>query len=380
MGPNFEMYSMYHNTDANTIGITTPVGLVEEEYAVGENFLKYLNLNFQSYNEFYKIYEDFHLASLLKEQRNIKVKERLFVESCKEIYSSWENEIADKIEWYKDEFNKIKKANSFEGLKKLNVLNNIFLRVLKVSTSSKHPYIRHSLMPFERDLDIKKYQDMFKQLVDFCFNKDYSPELNNLSAWERYYLWQIKKGTFNNLAVIEFFEPTIECSYALLSKENLLFNNKQAMIDSELNNKTIKSLKSLEAFPIRLNHCKTPTEYAFCEFHAMLDLNIKIKHCDYCGNYFILSGNYHTKYCSNCKKEAIKSARRSKVESSPILKEYEKAYKRMYARRLKGNLSNKEFGLWTEKTSAKRDIFNEKYTASPSEDLLQEFKDFLENK
>ncbi|MDR0923725.1 MAG: DUF6076 domain-containing protein [Hungatella sp.] len=412
MGLDFELYSMYHNTDANTIGITTPLGLIEEECAVGENFLRYLNLDFNYYNEFYKLYNEFHLASLRNKPQKTKNKEQLFLESCKKIYSSWVEETMVEINeleqyrdetndrknissskelrklnvlnaesvWFENQLNKIKRANSFQELKKLNVLDDIFLRVLKVSVSSEHPYIHCSRMLFERDLDIKKYQDRFKQVIDFCFNKDYSIELNSLSAWERYYLWQLKNSTINHISVIDFYEPTIECSYAILPKKDFSFENKRDIVDGELNNKAIQSLKSVEIFPVRLNHCKTPTEYAFCEFHAMLDSNIKIKRCDFCGNYFILSGNYHTKYCTDCKNEAIKSARKSKVDSSPILKEYEKAYKRMYARRTNQRMTYEEFLIWTEKASAKRDIFNERYNSAPSEDLVREFKDFLENK
>lgn len=407
MGLNFQLYSMYHNTEANTIGITSPIGLVEEESAVGENFLKYLNLDFNSYNEFYKIYEEFHKASLHSKSQKLKIKEQLFLESCKKIYSSWVDEIEDEIKLRQEEldknkntsntekinmlnglnfsleiskkkFNKIKKTNSFEALRNLNVLNDIFLRALKVSASSKHPYIRHAQMPLERDLDIKRYQDWFKELIDFCFNKDYSTDLNNLSGWERYYLWQIKKSEFNNIAVIEFFEPTIESSYTILPKEELSLGNRQKIIDWDINKQTIQTLKNLNAFSVRLNHCKTPTEFAFCEFHAMLDSNLKIKRCEFCGNYFILSGNYHTKYCSDCKNEAIKNARKNKIDSSPILKEYEKAYKRMYARRSNNRITLEEFRLWVEGASAKRDIFNEKYNSTPSEDLLKEFKLFLE--
>lgn len=412
MGLEFELYSMYHNTDANTMGITTPLGLMEEEYAVGENFLEYLNLDFNYYNEFYKLYDEFHIATLLNNPKKIKIKEQIFLELCKKIYTLRADKYAAEIndlersleesnkkkgtnsskelkklnvlktgmEFYLKDFNEMKNASSFQELEKLGVLESVFLFALEISDSSEHPYIFHSQMPLGRDLNIKKYQDRFKQLIDFCFNKDYSTELNNLSAWERYYLWQIKNSTINHISVIEFYEPTIECSYAILPNKDFSFDNKQGIIDGKLNNKAIQSLKSLEAFPVRLNHCKTPTEYAFCEFHAMLDSNIKIKRCDFCGNYFILSGNYHTKYCSDCKNKAIKSARKSKVDSSPILKEYEKAYKRMYARRLKNTMSNKEFGLWTEKASATRDVFNEKYNSAPSEDLLREFKDFLGNK
>lgn len=406
MAINFQLYSMYHNTDLNTIGITSPIGLVAEEYPVGVNFLEYLNLDFNSYNEFYKLYKEYYKESLLNKPKNLKDKENSFIDSCKNIYSLWVDEIADEIkcrreelnkkktpnndeeinilnglsfeyEYYTNELSKINKTNSIQGLKKLNVLNNIFLRTLKLSASTKHPYIRHAQMIFERDLDIKKYQDEFKELIDFCFNKDYSTELNSLSAWERYYLWQIKKSPYNSLAVVELYEPTIECSYTILPEEDLSANTKQVIKDGELNKKTIQVLKSLRAFPVKLNHCKTPTEYALCEFHAMLDSNIKIKKCDFCGNYFILSGNYHTKYCSNCKKEAIKSARKYKVESSPILKEYEKAYKRMYARKSKGNMTTKEFSLWADEASTKRDIFNERYNSTPSEELLKEFKDLL---
>ena len=73
-------------------------------------------------------------------------------------------------------------------------------------------------------------------------------------------------------------------------------------------------------------------------------------------------------------------AKKKKVQNNPILKEYEKAYKRMYARLSNHNLSNENFRLWVEDASSKLDSVAAEYSSSPSDDIVNQFKEYLGNK
>lgn len=124
------------------------------------------------------------------------------------------------------------------------------------------------------------------------------------------------------------------------------------------------------------------------ELFSLIKQNARVKKCKNCGKYFILKGDYGTEYCDRipegekftCKKLAAINARRNKVQSSPILKEYEKAYKRMYARLSNHKISNEEFRLWVDGAVQERDTIIATYNCSPSEEIVKRFKQYLGNK
>ena len=132
----------------------------------------------------------------------------------------------------------------------------------------------------------------------------------------------------------------------------------------------------------------TPEEALQCEFLKMLELGIKIRKCAVCGKYFIITG-HNGKCCDNLYKDTgltcqqVFSDRnyKNKRKQNPILKEYDKAYKRMYARYSnKKNLTSKEYDKWKEQAKQERDKVLEAYNKSPSDSIVNSFKQFLGNK
>ena len=67
------------------------------------------------------------------------------------------------------------------------------------------------------------------------------------------------------------------------------------------------------------------------------------------------------------------------LSSNPILKEYEKAYKRNYARATHKKISKESFRAWAEEAANKRDVLSAKYLADPDENLVKEFKEKIES-
>ena len=72
--------------------------------------------------------------------------------------------------------------------------------------------------------------------------------------------------------------------------------------------------------------------------------------------------------------------RKEKVNSNPIVKEYERAYKRNYARVTSHKMNAEDFRLWTEEAAKKRDAFSAEYDSNPSDQIISEFKKYLGNK
>ncbi len=120
--------------------------------------------------------------------------------------------------------------------------------------------------------------------------------------------------------------------------------------------------------------------------------------CGRCKKYFILKGNYDTKYCSrmymqkhkpvSCVRLATNENYKSKLNDNPILQEYNRAYKRMYSVALKrfrysGEPINTKAGLFLE-LAYLRDKYLQLYEQlendTEREALVLEFMDKVGNK
>ena len=132
----------------------------------------------------------------------------------------------------------------------------------------------------------------------------------------------------------------------------------------------------------------SPLSFCFTEFFKSLEAQIKFKRCKNCGKLFIPTGNYNIEYCDRlykdtnmtCKKIGASNQYKTKVKSNPILKEYNKAYKRNYARIGKNNYTNADFMSWVDTTKIERDKISQEYLSTKNEHLIIEFKQYLGNR
>lgn len=114
----------------------------------------------------------------------------------------------------------------------------------------------------------------------------------------------------------------------------------------------------------------------------MLLNNIAVKKCEWCGKYFVLKGDYGTKYCNRIPKgkkqtcQHLGSTRdfNERVKKSDANIEYGKAYKRMHARIKYGMLSKEDFKKWNMKAVAQTQLCE---AGSLS---LEELKEWLGNR
>jgi len=96
----------------------------------------------------------------------------------------------------------------------------------------------------------------------------------------------------------------------------------------------------------------------YIEFMKMLQNNISVSVCANCRRYFIPKGNYDMKYCEReidgektCQKLGAVKIFKDKVKNNPVYNEYEKAYKRFYARKRKGLVTQNQFDKWMKHSS-----------------------------
>lgn len=131
-----------------------------------------------------------------------------------------------------------------------------------------------------------------------------------------------------------------------------------------------------------------PLSFCVTELSKMIEANVIIKRCKNCGKYFIQKQNYNNDYCNRkynqkgqtCKDIGASLQYKNKINNNPILKEYERAYKRYYARVTNNKMSTEDFRLWTEEASKKRDCISAEYKIHPSDQLIADFKHYLGNK
>ena len=254
----------------------------------------------------------------------------------------------------------------------------------------EHPFIRLSdtflegtLYNFDDyyvDSNLSELKEVMIKLINFCFLDN----SNDLTPAERYYYacaaggykYKIKLHATTLFSPLDLFDSILH--------EKIQPNSSTI---EPIDNQTIEKLKGSVGVSM-VFECNTVRDFLFWEFNSLLSNGVKIKRCAYCNRLFVAKGNYNTDCCDRilngnkytCKKMMAIKRRKEKTASSAITHEYEKAYKRMYARLSNQKISSEEFRLWADEASNKRDSFIAEYDRSPSEDIIQQFKEYLGNK
>lgn len=96
----------------------------------------------------------------------------------------------------------------------------------------------------------------------------------------------------------------------------------------------------------------------YIEFMKIVQNNVLVSVCENCGKYFVPKGNYDMKYCDriqadnkSCQEIGAVKSFKNKLKENPIYGEYEKAYKRFYARKHKGQVTQEQFDAWMKKAT-----------------------------
>ncbi|MCL2843522.1 MAG: DUF6076 domain-containing protein [Oscillospiraceae bacterium] len=102
----------------------------------------------------------------------------------------------------------------------------------------------------------------------------------------------------------------------------------------------------------------------YLEFMRMAQLGILVRKCKNCARYFILKGEYDTKYCDlpplgnakrTCRQIGATNLFKEKVAESPVLSEYNKIYRRFHSRKRNGIITPDQFKTWTTQAKEIRD-------------------------
>lgn len=133
------------------------------------------------------------------------------------------------------------------------------------------------------------------------------------------------------------------------------YNGSLGAVNFNMHHETAKEAKSdyrlFEVYDV-------PDLAALCyiEFMKMIELGLNVRRCQNCQLLFIPKWDYEVKYCDrippgetrNCQYIGSHKLFQQRVKDDPLLREYNKIYRRFHSQKRYGILSDDEFKGWTE--------------------------------
>lgn len=274
-----------------------------------------------------------------------------------------------------------------------DTFSNLYEHAFFSFSSIKNEIVFTDCEDLRRNLDFYHFQEKFKKIINFCFlNND--NQLSKLNKKERFFIFSTAE-TSNFETLLETQETILPLPLDLYGDiKRMAFKHFKSDFDYSaldilplLDDTTINRIKKNTKLA-KVGICHSIHDFLSFEFKVILSKDIDVKRCVNCGKLFIPSGKYNTDCCDripkgqkyNCKKIMAQKRRKMKVSSNPIEKEYQKAYKRMYARVNSGILKKSDFFKWSEEAKQRRDAASQKYTQLNDSAIIAEFKNFLGNK
>ena len=139
------------------------------------------------------------------------------------------------------------------------------------------------------------------------------------------------------------------------------------------------------AFHPTAGHIGIMTErYSFSSLHDFLFVELgkailrgsAPRQCRLCGRWFLHEQGDRAMYCEHtapgeesktCRESGARTVFEKKIQDEDTWKLYKRAYKKYYARFMKGNMSREEFKVWAEQAARERDDAIQKLELTPDE-------------
>ena len=236
------------------------------------------------------------------------------------------------------------------------------------ATSSLRGYINY----------LTALQKEYLELIEFCFDEEYYSEVfEDLRPEGRYYIYRQAKGYSDVLLRKE----TVKLEMRTIRGDAMPFGRSEeealkrmfssADFGDPINefldryNMKISDLVSYLLFPRFMNvqyEFNSVADILELEFSKLMEHNIRFRKCKRCGKYFIMKGNYNTKYCDRiapgetqtCQDLAAQENYKKKTEGDEALSIYNKYYKRYYARVKAKQIKEADFKKWKYAALTKR--------------------------
>ena len=239
-------------------------------------------------------------------------------------------------------------------------------------------------------------QKEYHELLEFCFDEEFYPEvLGHLHPAERYDLYRQLHKQPSYITREETFEMNMdimsghEMPYGL-DADGMLNRLNAEIPDDDIHREFAKrygmtkdSLDFYLRYPRFMNiryEFRSVADILELEFSKILEQNIRFRKCKRCGKYFIMKGNYDTRYCDRiapgekrkCQDIAAQENYKQKNAGNEALPIYSKYYKRYAARVRVNQIKEADFKKWKYAALTKRD------ECSDGKITTEEFIEWLE--
>ena len=241
---------------------------------------------------------------------------------------------------------------------------------------------------------LRALQNEYLEIIKICFDEDYYPELlGNLSPTERYYTYRLAKGFPSSIdrkeEVYLALAPPVDKKthrFDLAAFDKRLYaeypEEPIEKLAAELNtskHKIFHGLHGTRRITIRYRFSSTE-DILELELSKMLENDIRFRKCKRCGKYFIMKGNYDTRFCDriadgetrSCQELAAQENYKKKMAENKALPIYSKYYKRYAARVKVRQIKESDFKKWKYEALVKRD------ECSAGQITAEEYVDWME--
>ena len=225
---------------------------------------------------------------------------------------------------------------------------------------------------------LQTLQKEYLELVEFCFDESFHPDLlGERCPAERFHLYRQLRGlpiSFERTESLSFSRVGVgETMPYGMPKEDLYQRLRERFpITDELND----FAERYHADPQKVSMLLTIPRYLRVgyefsrvdqilelEFTKLLESDVRFRKCQRCGRYFILKGNFATRYCDrveewgkqSCQELAAKENFKRKAEDRPALAVYDLYYRRYAARKKVRQIKEADFKKWRYEAMRLRD-------------------------
>ena len=283
-----------------------------------------------------------------------------------------------------------------------------FIWLKDICYASLYSAVCPPLYEDSNDLDLDKLlwygnyllelQKEYREMIEFCYDEDFHSEiLGKLYPSERYNLYLMSKKYPTSIERKEkvMFSTSArrgnQMPFGMSADE---WAERMAKLNLKPTEEAIAFAKEfnlpVNSLMFRLQHptfmsvwykVQTIEEMLELEFTKMLEQNIRFRKCKRCGRYFIMKGNYETRYCDrvapgetrNCQELAAIENYKAKTADDKALAIYSKYYKRYAARVKVRQIKEADFKKWKYKAMDMRD------RCSDGEISADEFIEWMES-
>lgn len=263
-----------------------------------------------------------------------------------------------------------------------------------------HPYLTFYLtdklmqedgnLMLAKKCDLLSIQKQVGEMFAFCLDVDYDERLKGLTTLQRYYIY---RNTKLDVPMPQFMSEMFMRPYAVPHQDRHIFRTQKTTDKAEILNLSLHELvtpnplsdeqveyaKRLDLTMLESYNAYDVQTVALLELFKMIQHNLFVKRCGYCGRYFVLKYSYENTYCdripdgekSNCQTLGAMRDYQQEIKNSPAKLLHKRAYKKMNDYKNKRIVREEVYKQWIPVAKQKlNDCLDGKMTVSELEQWL----------